>query len=366
MKHILAVPAVLLLLQGCTESGHSPPVTTGRPARAIPLVPTELAESLGITAENYPFIDGSTSTLPLVRGIYASMFRPSGYRDPEYIHLGSLPMENFQDMAYPGMPREASKTVESYEMLIAGEVDLIFVPDPSDDVNQQAADAGVELEYIPIGVEALVFITSVRNSADSVTVEQLADIYSDMSITNWADLGGKDGPIVAYCRNKDSGSHAQMENLVLRGKPVHPDILKKRMHVTMESTLHQIYYQERDADTEGRYSLGYTLFYYLRRMNDVAFKTDRDRADTRPFEERRGIKMLAVDGVVPTEETIASKEYKLSMGYFAVIRKDQPADSPTRKMVEWLISDDGQLVVAGAGLGALRPVTGRPPWWHSE
>ena len=65
--------------------------------------------------------------------------------------------------------------------------------------------------------------------------------------------------------------------------------------------------------------------------------------------------VAGMDGVLPTPETILSKEYPLAMGYYAVIRKDEPADSPARKIVAWLLSDEGQRAVTTAGLGALKP-----------
>ncbi len=48
------------------------------------------------------------------------------------------------------------------------------------------------------------------------------------------------------------------------------------------------------------------------------------------------IKILAYDGVAPTSETILSKEYPLSINYYAVVRKDLPEDHPARKIVNWL------------------------------
>jgi len=355
----------LLLLQGCldtnkapqqesaattvtTEPPSAPRVKKDRPPREMPLTPSKLARSLGITpvtAENYPYIDGSTAALPLVQGIYRRMFTTAMFGKNKDVYLG--------------LPQEVSKTVAAYERLIADEVDVIFVPDPSDDVKQLAVDAGVELEYIPIGADALVFITSGKNPVNAVTLEQLVNIYSDRTVTNWADLGGNDGQLIALIRNKDSGSHGQMENLVLRGKPVHSDFVEhnpRPVVFDMIRMLHEVdgYDRTVEKEAENNYTLGYTVFYYLRQQM---------REQERHYGARRmpfSLKTLALDGVMPTPETIASKEYKLAIGCFAVIRKDEPAGSPARKMVEWLVSDDGQRVVLEAGLGALKPIANPP------
>lgn len=63
----------LLLLQGCakTEDAQTP-VELQMPAeqrvitQMVAPTPSEDAAAIGITVENYPRIDGSTSTLPLV------------------------------------------------------------------------------------------------------------------------------------------------------------------------------------------------------------------------------------------------------------------------------------------------------------
>lgn len=67
-----------------------------------------------------------------------------------------------------------------------------------------------------------------------------------------------------------------------------------------------------------------------------------------------GIKTLAFDGVAPTPETIRSREYPLAINYYAVMRKDLPAEHPARKIAGWLTTTGGQWEVAISGLGALQ------------
>ena len=61
------------------------------------------------------------------------------------------------------------------------------------------------------------------------------------------------------------------------------------------------------------------------------------------------INILSVDGVLPTEETVASGEYPCSFYYNAVIKADTPADSPARKLIEVLLSESGQQLAKEAG-----------------
>jgi hypothetical protein len=67
-------------------------------------------------------------------------------------------------------------------------------------------------------------------------------------------------------------------------------------------------------------------------------------------------KLLSVDGVKPSRDTIMRGEYPLEDHYYAVMRKDTPADSPVRKLVAWLLTDEGQTLAAKAGYIPLRPL----------
>jgi len=53
--------------------------------------------------------------------------------------------------------------------------------------------------------------------------------------------------------------------------------------------------------------------------------------------------------VLPDTQTIKDKTYPLTEDVCAVIRKDEPKDSGVRKMIEWLLSAEGQKVVERGG-----------------
>ena len=295
------------------------------------MVPTEVANELGITKENYPRIDSSTSTFSLVQSLYWKMFTFVDYDDYD---------------ARIGPPQAPAKTIPSYKGLIAGDVDLIIVPDPSQEVRELEKKSGVELEYIQIGVEGLVFITSKDNPVSNITIEQANQIYADMAITNWSQLGGKNGEILALCRNDDSGSQAQFDNLVMgEGKEINQKLVEKYTlddMQTMVSTVSgetRLWRDGKEIQTGDNFPLGYSVYYYLQAFED---------------EEMVGnIKELSVNGVLPTAKTIDAKEYPLAMGYFAVIRKDTPQDAPERIIANWMTTMDGQEEVAYAGLGKI-------------
>lgn len=280
---------------------------------------SETADKLGITHQNYPRIDGSTSTLSIVRAINKAMYQ-------------SDENENF--------PEIASKTVPSYKLLIDGEVDMIIVPYASSDVLALAEDSGVKLEFYPIAAEALVFITPKENKTENITMGQVRKIYVDYEITNWSVLGGPDRELVPICRNSDSGSQSQMDNLILNGKKMHPDIEKNYVELTMEGMLEQVAFYHNgglNGKPTNSYALGYTLYTYLKSMGEIT-----------GIDER--LKMLAFEGVVPSEESIADGSYSLTDGYYAVVRSDLPKEHSARSVINWLKGDDGKAIIKELGL----------------
>ena len=54
------------------------------------------------------------------------------------------------------------------------------------------------------------------------------------------------------------------------------------------------------------------------------------------------VKLLSVNGVVPTKESIADGTYPLTDDFYVAISADETADSPTRALRDWLLTDAGR------------------------
>ena len=61
------------------------------------------------------------------------------------------------------------------------------------------------------------------------------------------------------------------------------------------------------------------------------------------------IKFLSINNVYPTDDTIANGTYPLSKIVYAIYRKDEPENSNTRKLVKWLLTQEGQKTVVAGG-----------------
>lgn len=279
---------------------------------------TELAQMFGFDKE-MPIIDGSTSTYPFTQVVYNVLFR--------------------NGQTHPQFPQSHSKSHASYQRLINGEVDMLFASVyPASDILKMAEEKGVELELIPIAYDAMIFFTNKDNPMTGLTKEQISDIYVNDAYDNWSEIGGSDALLYPYCRNNDSGSHAQMEKHFLNGSEIHKNVQRETSR-TMSDILTDVIAAKTEEPVG--YGLGYSIYYYYHNVDAV-------------LDTKRHLKLLAIDGVMPSDETIADGSYPLSNNTYIVLRKDTPADAPARRMAEFMLTEAGQQCVEGAGFGRLK------------
>ncbi len=309
---------VRVLLPQKAASRYDVVYTVNNAVRACQCYPSDLAVKFGFDKE-MPVIDGSTSTYPFTQAVYSKLF--------------------YGGAAHPQYPTKHSKSHATYQRLINGEIDMSFASVyPASDILAMAEEKGVELELIPIAYDAMIFFTNMDNPAEGLTSEQITNIYVNDAYDNWNEIGGPDALLYPYCRNNDSGSHAQMEKHFLGGKEIHPEV-QKETSMTMSNVLTDVMAAQ-TSDPVG-YGLGYSIYYYFHNM-DLIYSTSTE------------LKLLAIDGVHPNDDTIADGTYPLSNNTYVVVRKDSPEASLARRMAEFMLTDAGQECVEQAGFGKLK------------
>lgn len=83
------------------------------------------------------------------------------------------------------------------------------------------------------------------------------------------------------------------------------------------------------------YAMGYSVYYYY--VNSYWLLGDAGGGE---------LKLLAVDGVLPSDETIADGSYPLAGYNYLVLRAGEPEDAPARRLAEFMVSEAGQTCVA--------------------
>ena len=260
-------------------------------------------EKILFSKENYPKVDGSTATLPLAKAFKA----------------------NFTGTDISKIDIRHSKTHNAYVNLINGDTDLILVTYPSEDEQELAQNNNVELEIVPVVKEAFVFFVNKNNPVENLSLSQIQDIYSGKTV-NWKDVGGDDSGIIAYQRPDNSGSQSGMLELVMKGIK-----MMKPVTENVSQTMAEIIDVISDYDN-GKNAIGYSYYYYATTMYS---------SDT--------MKLLSVNGIKPTYENIQTGLYDIQTAYYAVIRKDEPENSDTRKLLNAMVSTRGQNVAKEAG-----------------
>lgn len=254
-------------------------------------------------AEDLPMIDGATAFYP----VYAS-FAQAVYPEDEYHPYDSEVMSN--------------RTGFAYEYLIEGRADLIFVLGPSAEQVEAAEKAGVTFQLTPIAKEAFVFFVHDKNPVTNVTMEEIKDIYAG-EITNWREVEGKNKSIRAFQRDANSGSQTALERLMGDRPIMDPptEDIASLMGTMIDVVTDYKNYQN---------AIGFTFRYYSTEMI-----------------KNHEIRLLHVDGVAPTVESIASGDYPITDEIYAVTTAT--TNPHVEEFINWIRSEQGQQIIEKAG-----------------
>ena len=152
--------------------------------------------------DNLPVLDGAAALVPVYAAVIHNLY-PEGCVKYEG---GEFSDDNFYGENFaPDSAMQYKNTVRGYRAIVDGETDIFFSAAPSSEQRAYAEEKGVELTYVPIGLEAFVFFVNKNNPVDSLTVEQIRDIYA-CKYTNWSQVGGSNRVINPVTRLKGSGS----------------------------------------------------------------------------------------------------------------------------------------------------------------
>ncbi|MDR2936841.1 MAG: substrate-binding domain-containing protein [Rikenellaceae bacterium] len=284
----------------------------------------------GISFENYPKIDGSTSARALIQ---MATYKLLGVRYDWDTDPWEGPGEWFVSPREEDIPERyreefmnaaTSNTHEAFMHLIDGEADIILTHRTlSPDEKAHAGEVGVTLLETPVASDAFVFIKNKNNPVKSLTVEQIQKIYTG-EITNWSQAGWRDAPIEVFTRPRNSGSEEIFRTLVMDGR---------ESAEFPEATVWMMWHVFREvlAYEEG--------FCYT-------FDNYKEVIARRPDSE---VPRIAVNGVFPSERTVRDGTYPFVSQVHVAIRSDLDPGSMAYKLYEWLQSENAKSTIAECG-----------------
>lgn len=170
-------------------------------------------------------------------------------------------------------------------------------------------DEKESLVVIPIAIDGIAIVVNPENPVKNLTLEQIRGIYAG-EITNWKEVGGRDGGINAFTREEGSGTRGAFEELVMKGSRISSKVGVQNSTGSLRTAV------AGDPQAIAYISLG--------NVND-------------------SVKVIAVEGVIPEEETIKNGSYKL-VRYFYYLTREQPREI-AQQFIDFVFSDEGQRIV---------------------
>ena len=263
----------------------------------------KIDSSLKLT-DNLPVLDGAAALVPVYAAVIDNVY-PEGCVTYEG---GVFSDDNFYGENFASdSAMQYKNTVRGYQAIVDGTTDILFCAAPSEAQKQYAEEKGVELVYVPIGLEGFVFFVNEKNPVDNLTTEQIRKIYA-CEYTNWNEGGGANRIINPVTRLEGSGSQTAFESFM------------GDYEIGRKSPL---------ALTGA--SIGFSFRYY---MDGIV--------------ENDSVKMLSLNGVQPTAENIRNRSYPIVAQFYAIYRADNENEN-IPVLIDWLLSEEGQTLIEETG-----------------
>ena len=292
MKKFLIILSFLILLTGCgKKTGDYDSVKIDDSLEGV-----KHEYNFNFTQEEFKRIDGDIIFNNLAERVINSM----------------LDIDNGNEII------KLSNSNDAIERVKKGEKDLALVTEVSDE------KLGTELEKVPFLFDGFVFFTDKGNKVDSLTEDQIKQIYSG-GVVNWNAVGGDDIKLTAL--QKKDGTRAK--NYLIKFMGGAP-IMASAKQYYINASGQNVERPERLNLLKG--DISFSFYYYT----NQALVTD-------------GMKILKLNGVEPNRDTIRSKKYPLRVEYYAVVRKSDEDDSLGKRFRALYLTESVQRLATSLG-----------------
>ena len=177
-----------------------------------------------------------------------------------------------------------------------------------------ATAKGVTLKPIVVAHDGIGIVVSASNPLAKLTKRQVEQIFSG-DVTDWSAVGGKPGKISIYTRNTSSGTYSDFKQLAMNNR----DYAKSSQKMAGNEQIAA----EVGKNPNG---VGYVGLAYL----------------TAP-----GLKVISIDGQVPTKETVLKNTYPYARPTFYYTNGAPSGEAA--KFVEFTLSAEGKKIIEKVG-----------------
>jgi phosphate transport system substrate-binding protein len=177
-----------------------------------------------------------------------------------------------------------------------------------------ASAKGVNMKPTTVAYDGIAVIVNSANPIKGLTKKQVEQIFTG-ELTDWSAVGGTGGKISVYTRNTSSGTYSEFKELAMKKRDYAPDSQKLAGNEQIAAEV------GKNPNGVGYVGLAYT--------------------------KASGIKVMPVDGAMPSKESVLGKSYPYARPTFYYTNGDP--SGLAKQLVDFTLSDAGQKIVAQVG-----------------
>ncbi len=182
-----------------------------------------------------------------------------------------------------------------------------------------ATAKGVSLKPLIVAYDGMAVIVNARSPIANLTLRQVEQIFTG-DVTDWSAVGGRPGKISVYTRNTSSGTYSDWKDLAMKKRDYARSSQKMAGNEQIAAEV-----------AKNPNGIGYVGLAYLKAA---------------------GIKVVSIDGVQPSKETVLGKKYAYARPTF-YYTNGEPAGEAAR-FIAFTLSDDGQRIAEKIGFVPVR------------
>lgn len=171
-----------------------------------------------------------------------------------------------------------------------------------------------DLESVAVAIDGIAMIVNPENPIGNLSIEQISALFKG-EITNWKDLGGENAAVVLIGREAASGTRDGFESIT--------------------DTVDKCKYSQELTST------GDVIQTVSSNPNAIGYASLASIKDN--------VKVLSVEDIYPSKETIQSGKYKLQRNFLFVIKKNAELSDAAKDFFIYVTSGNADELIEKAG-----------------
>jgi phosphate transport system substrate-binding protein len=176
------------------------------------------------------------------------------------------------------------------------------------------AAKGKHMKPTIVAYDGMAVIVNAKNPVKALTKKQVEQIFTG-DVTDWSAVGGSGGKISIYTRNTSSGTYSDWKELAMKKRDYAPGSQKMAGNEQIAAEV------GKNPNGVGYVGMAYT--------------------------KAGGVKVVPVDGVVPSQQTVLGKTYPYARPTF-YYTNGEPSGL-AKQFVDFTVGSGGQRIVAQVG-----------------